>query len=134
VNVRSDVLRYLEPAPWDCFSGGRAPLSTLGVSKEGTAIAMLVASEYELRDCAGTVLAQGGLLSEGQRLILLKGTTLFSSDAFPIAVPTIGDVASIIVDLLTDSFGAEAQVPVKAHGLRQESDIDLDLTPGSTCL
>jgi hypothetical protein len=170
VDARSDALRYLEPNP-RCLDGGRAPFATLRVSKEGTAIAMLElkalsfpdrpplafpsASEYELRDCAGTVIAQGSLHSEGPRLVLLEdlapaitgtapitlppradvtSTVLSIPETSPIALPTIGDVASIIVDLLGDSYAAEPQIPVKAHALRQESDVDLDLTPASTCL
>ena len=140
VQTRGDVSRYLEPRA-RCLGGGGLPETTLRVSKDGVALAILEfrsrdmfagsyvkrAREFELRDCAGAVIATDRISSEGARGVLLR------ANSEPIPLPMVGDVASIVIELLTESDYQEPLVPMKARALRQESDIALDLAVGASC-
>jgi hypothetical protein len=85
---------------------------------------------FELRDCAGTVLAQGDAHTERGRVVLL------GEDLTPIVLPEdLGEGVSVLLDFgetTADAF-RHPVMPTEGRALREDGDIGFQLSVASKC-
>jgi hypothetical protein len=133
---RAEVVDLLETDSRCPFQVNRIPAATFRMSCDGVALgvvqvtAMYEAPRYfELRDCAGAVLAKGDARVQGGRLILLE------QDRTTITLPgELGSAASLLLELATPPDSSrEPLVPTQARALRDDEDLVFDLMVASSC-
>jgi Domain of unknown function (DUF6438) len=133
---RAQVLDVLETDKGCPFQFNRIPAATFRMSRAGTALGMVQVTAmyeapryFELRDCAGAVLAKGDARIQGGRLILLeenRGTITLPGE--------LGSAASLLLELATPPGSSrEPLVPTQARALRDDEDLVFDLVVASSC-
>jgi hypothetical protein len=133
---RADILRFLEPPPFECDYGAASVVAaSVRLSQAGVARALLKISNknnrsgsFVLEDCSGVERARGDLQIESRRWVLLDESR--NAISLPDA---LGEVGSLVVDLApAATFNGPVSI-AGVRGLRADDDLSFDFAPATDC-